>query len=513
MRAKIFFLFVLLGNLMYAQTNTAQIKSIDSLFETTQSKSAYLDKGSKEILRICTEVYYRSKEIQNEKGMLKAILKMVEVYINEQQYEEALKKISEGISLAETIKKYDALSQLYLSEGMVYTEIGYTKKSRQALSLCLASLVHASKENIPILKSSVYRTLARNIKKESNTDKKDSTIFYLQKGYDESKKINTKFTYKNFYLASFAQDLANEYYSQGELQKAEIYLAKFEEHLKNEKDHSDFITHYIIKGNIENKRKNFEKALEYFEASENLTKEYKIYTASLKDIYSGKAESYSGLQDYKNEALFATKAKKITDSIATVEKKILNSSLIADKANSAQENTFFKKYESFKYVLIFLLLIAGFFIYRFYSKKNNSNNETDKNMDLVLSENDEPTSNEDTDIFSEQNNDPGSERKSSIDTQSLEELITLAQNNDKYFHLKFSKLFPKFNQQLLDINAQLTQSDLEYCALIKLNLSTKEIAQYKNVTVNSVVSKKYRIRKKLNISTNENIYTWIFDIG
>ncbi len=82
---------------MYAQTSTAQIKSIDSLFETTQSKSAYLDKGSKEILRICTEVYYRSKEIQNEKGMLKAILKMVEVYINEQQYEEALKKISEGI--------------------------------------------------------------------------------------------------------------------------------------------------------------------------------------------------------------------------------------------------------------------------------------------------------------------------------------------------------------------------------------------------------------------------------
>ncbi len=179
-----------------------------------------------------------------------------------------------------------------------------------------------------------------------------------------------------------------------------------------------------------------------------------------------------------------------------MKKKILNSSLIADKANSAQEDTFFKKYESFKYVLIFLLLIAGFFIYRFYSKKNNSNNETDKNVDhTVLSENDEPTSNEDTDIFSEQNNDPGSERKSSIDTQSLEELITLAQNNDKYFHLKFSKLFPKFNQQLLDINAQLTQSDLEYCALIKLNLSTKEIAQYKNVTVNSVVSKKYRIRK------------------
>ncbi|RXM50620.1 MULTISPECIES: hypothetical protein [unclassified Chryseobacterium] len=194
----LFFLFVLLGNFISAQNNIGQIKSIDSLFELTLNKSAYLDKGSKEILRICTEVYYRSKEAHYEKGVLKAILKMSEVYTNEQQYEEALRKISEGIALAENDKNDNALSQLYLNEGMIYTEIGYTKKSRQALSKCLIALAHIPKENVPIVKSSVYRTLARNVKKENNTNQKDSVIIYLQQGYNESKKLIINFHIKTF---------------------------------------------------------------------------------------------------------------------------------------------------------------------------------------------------------------------------------------------------------------------------------------------------------------------------
>ncbi|RXM50621.1 MULTISPECIES: helix-turn-helix transcriptional regulator [unclassified Chryseobacterium] len=303
--------------------------------------------------------------------------------------------------------------------------------------------------------------------------------------------------------------MANEYYSLNKLQEAEVYLKKFEDHLKNENDHSDFITHYIIKGNIENKRKNFEKALEYFETSEYLAKKYKIYSISLKDIYAGKATAYQGLQDYKNQAFFATKAKKITDSISIIEKKILNSPLLTDETDLPEEKNFLEKYDSLIYIIIFILfIIAAFFTYRHYSRKKTNLNNDDIDDGLTY-ENDESEMIENSESFDKQTID----QNNNIEVQSLEELITLARNNDKYFHLKFSKLFPKFNPQLLQINSQLTQSDLEYCALIKLNLSTKEIAQYKNVTVNSVVSKKYRIRKKLSISTNENIYTWMFDIG
>ncbi|MFP3836197.1 helix-turn-helix transcriptional regulator, partial [Chryseobacterium sp. SIMBA_028] len=69
-----------------------------------------------------------------------------------------------------------------------------------------------------------------------------------------------------------------------------------------------------------------------------------------------------------------------------------------------------------------------------------------------------------------------------------------------------------FNQSLLNISTHLTPTDLEYCALIKLNFDTKQIATLKKISIGSVESRKYRIRKKLNINNSENIYTWMTKI-
>ncbi|MFP3598618.1 helix-turn-helix transcriptional regulator [Chryseobacterium sp. SIMBA_029] len=99
-----------------------------------------------------------------------------------------------------------------------------------------------------------------------------------------------------------------------------------------------------------------------------------------------------------------------------------------------------------------------------------------------------------------------------LEPQDLSNIIELAKSNDKSFYLKFSELYPKFNQQLLALNQQLTPRDLEYCALIKLNFDTKEIAQIKNMSIGSVESRKYRIRKKLDIGTQENMYVWFINL-
>ncbi|MFP3637277.1 helix-turn-helix transcriptional regulator, partial [Bacillus sp. SIMBA_033] len=73
-------------------------------------------------------------------------------------------------------------------------------------------------------------------------------------------------------------------------------------------------------------------------------------------------------------------------------------------------------------------------------------------------------------------------------------------------------MFPAFNRKLLEITPQLTPSDLEYCALMKLNFDTKQIAVLKKASIGSVETRKSRIRKKLNISNSENIYTWLMKI-
>ncbi|WP_299627058.1 tetratricopeptide repeat protein [uncultured Tenacibaculum sp.] len=70
----------------------------------------------------------------------------------------------------------------------------------------------------------------------------------------------------------------------------------------------------------------------------------------------------------------------------------------------------------------------------------------------------------------------------------LDEISKEQQLKNEGFELKLSKLYP-----------QLTKSEREICNLIYLNLSIKEIMNIRNVTLSSVKSARYRIRKKLEI--------------
>lgn len=55
----------------------------------------------------------------------------------------------------------------------------------------------------------------------------------------------------------------------------------------------------------------------------------------------------------------------------------------------------------------------------------------------------------------------------------------------------------------------LTKSEKELCGLIRLNLSNKEIASLRNISPKSVKMGRYRLRKKLNLSPEEDIYEFL----
>ncbi|MCW4470288.1 tetratricopeptide repeat protein [Flavobacterium sp. MFBS3-15] len=69
----------------------------------------------------------------------------------------------------------------------------------------------------------------------------------------------------------------------------------------------------------------------------------------------------------------------------------------------------------------------------------------------------------------------------------------------KQFETRFNALHPDFGQSLLLRYANLTRNDIEFCSLLKLNLSNKEIAQLLQISPESATTKKYRIKKKMGI--------------
>lgn len=86
-----------------------------------------------------------------------------------------------------------------------------------------------------------------------------------------------------------------------------------------------------------------------------------------------------------------------------------------------------------------------------------------------------------------------------IDVQKLDELVKLAYKNHSCFIVLFEEYYPVFTKKIKGLIPNIVISEFEVIALLKLNFSTKEIAQITNSTVRSIESKKYRIRKKIQI--------------
>ncbi|HFK5586334.1 TPA: tetratricopeptide repeat protein [Elizabethkingia anophelis] len=92
--------------------------------------------------------------------------------------------------------------------------------------------------------------------------------------------------------------------------------------------------------------------------------------------------------------------------------------------------------------------------------------------------------------------------------KGLENLIMLAKQNDQVFITKFKDVYPDFYPKLLQINPKLENSEFLFCAFIKLNFSSKEIANYTGVLHSSVQQRKRRLRKRLDISGDVDLYTF-----
>ena len=75
----------------------------------------------------------------------------------------------------------------------------------------------------------------------------------------------------------------------------------------------------------------------------------------------------------------------------------------------------------------------------------------------------------------------------------------------KLFESNFNKVHEQFLKHLLEKYPDLGQGDLKLAAYLRMNLSTKEIAQLLNITHRSVELKRYRLRKKLDLDADTNL--------
>ncbi|MDI9257182.1 hypothetical protein [Flavobacterium sedimenticola] len=89
---------------------------------------------------------------------------------------------------------------------------------------------------------------------------------------------------------------------------------------------------------------------------------------------------------------------------------------------------------------------------------------------------------------------------------------TIQENNWRDFEYYFESVNKNFYTRLKQKYPDISANDLKICALIKLNLSIKEMASILNISPDSVKTARHRLRKKLQLTTEENLTDFILSV-
>lgn len=94
----------------------------------------------------------------------------------------------------------------------------------------------------------------------------------------------------------------------------------------------------------------------------------------------------------------------------------------------------------------------------------------------------------------------------------LLKLIDRNLNSDEsweIFDRNFAEVHQDFIERFTAAHPDITPGDLRLAAYIRMNLSSKEIAPLLQISVRSVENKRYRLRKKMNLSSDTNLSEYL----
>ncbi|MNL19531.1 bacterial transduction protein [compost metagenome] len=110
---------------------------------------------------------------------------------------------------------------------------------------------------------------------------------------------------------------------------------------------------------------------------------------------------------------------------------------------------------------------------------------------------------------------PEGDEKNAEKIKSLLKLLDETEKSDNdwsQFSLHFDQVHNNFLDTLKQKFPHLSQNDLKMSAYLKMNLSSKEIAQLLGITIRGVEVGRYRLRKKLNLSSEVNLFDYLLQV-
>jgi tetratricopeptide (TPR) repeat protein len=510
--------------------DTLKISKSESLL----SKISQLDPDT--ALALSIELHDHVLRVVPPRFIAEAKLNVGRVFIRKGGYEKSLEYLTEANNIDFSFEDHPILKgEILRNIGNIYFIQYRPVESMEYYREALKYFVLSGSE---LRKADLYGSIA-NIHYESFLF--DSSLYYNLKALEIRKEFGSEMSVGRSYLNT------GMLYDAMELpEKAIEYSLKALDIA--ERNNANIMKTYPLKvlSSVYRKKGELESALKYAEESLRLSEEMNIIY-EMKDAHANLASTNYELGNFKEAYDHLREQKALNDSLLNEDANVRLAEMRAlyETEKAAQENEILAsknalqrtRYIALVSTLAFSLILVTFFYSRNVSKKSRALEMAKKDRlisdskrklaeeELANSElrskhlQDELTNYafhivEKNNFLEEIKSEMAEVRNEIKSDEALKHINKLGSkiyqnlmiNKDREeFDIQVEQACEGFFQKLDEKYPNLTNQERRLSALLRLNLSSKEISGILNISPKSVDQTRYRLRKKLEINKNENL--------
>ena len=520
----------------FSESDSLRIETLSAGFERYYTNPNFYAKNLPLALNIIDKNLRSGKRSNYFEIRRVNILDRIAFYIkNDRKYNEALEILFKNVTEKERLKEYKTLPYTYIFIGNILKVKKNYSKASEYFTLAL-------------VKAKEFNDLEGEIEALAN----QSDLLMVDKKYEDAKakldialELVTKISYPKG-LSRVYTGFLRLYRKQKDFSKAlyyskksiSVYEAMSLKHNLN--DSIGLSVAYYDLGIAYRHSKKPQLAIESYSKSINYIK-WNPKSSIMKSRYLGLSNSYIDLKDYKNGYSYYIKYKNLDKELDRINKYRrtieLESAFKINKQKAIDSLKYIQNIKLREQVLkrnknnqiwfitfVFLCLVSVLFVL-YYKRKQKITNSLLKNERL---ESELKSQEKDLTEFAvnishhkkwsrELLNHIESlkVRKDKSSEELLNDIEKEVRNKFVYddianqFYNRINELGNSFYNKLNEKFPDLTKNEIHLCSLIKMKLSTSEISQLQNISTASVNSSRYRLRKKMKLSSEVNLDEYI----
>ena len=368
-------------------------------------------------------------------------------------------------------------------------------------------------------------------------NERDSAIYYLKKALDLSKQVK-----HNFISGNALRDLALIDIDEARYDDARSKLLESDEYFNILDDKSSLAHNYQIKGDLELKAKRFMASEKAYQTGLSISQDIGAQSIVI-SIHKGLKQLYEQRGQYKDALGHFDAYVAINDSVASIEQlKNMQDLLVKYEAEKKEKELVIATAENERQAANAKLLMTGLIglfisaisiIYSIIQKKRKekailvqrhlaekqkrelAEKELEfKKKELIAKALQLASKNE---FLHKLENEVHSLR-STVDhtvkttSEKISRMIRYDSSDDdewNQFSKEFSSVHSDFTERLLKTFGEFSTSEMRLITLLKMNLSSKDIANILRISDGGIKKARYRLRKKMNLVSDVNLQSYI----